>query len=373
VVHLALLIVSVGESATSQDSQLSQQTGPRSKLGPTEVSELRAKAEQGDAIAEYALGKAYESGNGVPQNDESAVHWYRKAADQGDAAAQNDLGIMYRLGQGVSRDKEEAVRWYRKAAKQGNAQALFNLGVSYYNGDGVASNPTTAYAWFLLADEAGNPAAKDAVIRSAKEGGTLGTPDAQQQIAAMYEKGEELPQNYSEAVKWYRRAADLSPGSAVRLATLLVEGKVVPQDYGEALTLCKDAAKKHYSPGHYCVGYLYQHGLGLPANPKEAVKWYGEASTGGSRAAKMALAEMYWKGEGIGVDKPQSYYYLFLASRGVPEAKSQGALLWNEMSKDDIRHLEKRLRDLHFDPKKVFEFMQNANNSPDNTKESSQR
>jgi TPR repeat protein len=359
VLYLALLFVSTAQAEAMQQTPLPEQQLVVPKLDPVEVSELRARAEHGDATAEYALGKAYESGNGVPQNEEAAVKWYRKAAEQGNAPAQNDLGIMYRTGQGVNRDKEQAVRWYRKAAKQGNPQALFNLGVSYYNGDGIPSDPSAAYSWFLLAEEAGNPAAKDAVKRSADAGGRLGTPDAMQHIAAMYEKGDELPQNYSEAAKWYRRAADMSPEAGVRLAEMLIDGKSVPQDYGQAVTLCRSAAKKNYSPGQCCVGYLYQHGLGVEANPKEAAKWYREASTGGSRVAMTSLADMYWKGDGVGVDRPEAYYYLFLASRGMPEAKTRAALLWKEMSKDDIKHLERKLRDLHFEPKSVFEFMQN--------------
>ena len=38
----------------------------------------------------------YEDGNGVDQNFEETIKWYRKAAEQGDAAAQNNLGHIYR-------------------------------------------------------------------------------------------------------------------------------------------------------------------------------------------------------------------------------------------------------------------------------------
>jgi len=359
VIHLALLIVSVGQTATTQHSQLPEQTLLRPKLSPIEVSQLRANAEKGDANAEYALGKAYESGNGVPQNDETAITWYRKAADQGNAAAQNDLGIMYRLGQGVNRNKEEAVRWYRKAAKQGNAQSMFNLGVSYYNGDGVPSDPTAAYAWFLLAKEAGNPAAEDAVKRSAEEGGRLGTPEAIQLVAAMYEKGDDLQRSYSEAAKWYRKAADLSPQAAVSLASMLIDGRGGPQDYGQAMNICRSAAKQRYAPAQYCVGYLYQHGMGTQTDPKEAAKWFGEASKGGHHQAMLDLAEMYWKGEGVVVNRSEAYYFFFLAyRRGIISAKTQAQTLWKEMNKDDIKHIEKKLRDLRLDPQKVFAAMQ---------------
>ena len=40
-------------------------------------------------------------------------------------------------GQGVPQDYEEAIKWYRLAAEQGYASAQYNLGVMYDNGDGV--------------------------------------------------------------------------------------------------------------------------------------------------------------------------------------------------------------------------------------------
>lgn len=361
VLHFVLgAAVAAGQtSAGTAQSQSPQQKPASVKLSPTEISELRAKAEQGDATAQFSLGRACEAGNGVPHNDKSAAEWYRKAADQGNPAAENRLGVMYRLGLGVSPDKEEAVRWYRRAAKQGNAEGMFNLGVSYYNGDGVSSDPTLAYAWFLLAKEAGNPMAVDAVKRSAEENGGLGTPDALQAIAAMYETGDGLPQNYSEAAKWYRKAADLNPAAAFKLASMLINGKGVPQDYGEAMALCRNAAKRYYAPAQYCVGFLYQKGLGMPVDPKEAAKWYGDASRGGNRMAMTALATMYWKGDGIAVDRPEAYYYFVRAYfKGSQDAKTQTQNLMKEMDKDEIKRLEKKLRDARMDPKKVFALMQ---------------
>jgi len=359
--YFALLIARTGgQSAVTQQPQLPEQHSVPPRLTLSEVSELQAKAEKGDLIAQYALGKAYEGGKGITENDELAVKWYRKAAEQGNSDAQTRLGIMYRLGLGVPRDKEEAVRWYRKAAKQGNAQGMFNMGVSYYNGDGVPSDPTAAYAWFLLAQEAGNPLAEDAVKRSSEEGGRLGPPDAFQKVAAMYEKGDEVPQNSGEAVKWYRKAADLSPQAAFKLAAMLIDGKGVPQDYAQAMKLCQMAAKQNYVPAQFCVGYIYQHGLGVGTDLKQAAKSYEEASIRGYSPAMMALGEMYWKGAGKSMDRAEAYYYFFFAAqgKGAPGARTQAQTLWKEMTKDDIKHLEKKLRGAHLDPQKVFASMQ---------------
>ena len=70
----------------------------------------------------------YAKGQGVQQDYQQAVQWYRKAAEQGNADAQNNLGLMYANGQGVKQDYQQAVQWFRKAAEQGDASAQINLG-----------------------------------------------------------------------------------------------------------------------------------------------------------------------------------------------------------------------------------------------------
>lgn len=115
------------------------------------ISELRAKAEAGDAPAQLFLGVRYFNGLGVVKDEVEAVKWCRKAAEQGNAEAQFNLGVMYDNGQGVVKDQVEAAKWYRKAAEQGYAEAQYNLGVLYANGWGVAKDQVEAYAWFNLA------------------------------------------------------------------------------------------------------------------------------------------------------------------------------------------------------------------------------
>ena len=77
----------------------------------------RPLAEQGNAHAQYFLGKLYKDGQGVPQDYEEAARWYRLAAKQGHAKAQYSLGWLYEVGKGVPTDKEEAARWYQLAAQ----------------------------------------------------------------------------------------------------------------------------------------------------------------------------------------------------------------------------------------------------------------
>ena len=93
----------------------------------------------------------YKEGRAVPQDDQLAVQWYRKAAEQGNASGQNNLGWMYKEGRGVPQDDQLAVQWYRKAAEQGNASGQNNLIWMYKEGRGVPKNYVYAYMWMNIA------------------------------------------------------------------------------------------------------------------------------------------------------------------------------------------------------------------------------
>jgi len=80
-----------------------------------------------DAEAQFNLGRMYDNGEGVPEDDKQAVKWYRLAAEQGHAEAQINLGVMYRDGTGVRKDDKEAIKWWQKATEQGSIGAQFLL------------------------------------------------------------------------------------------------------------------------------------------------------------------------------------------------------------------------------------------------------
>jgi len=72
---------------------------PQDDQGPS-VTSLRLAADNGDAVAQYNLGRRYELGLGVEQDDREAARLYHLAADQGNAEAQYSLGHMPENGRG---------------------------------------------------------------------------------------------------------------------------------------------------------------------------------------------------------------------------------------------------------------------------------
>ncbi|MDB4559467.1 sel1 repeat family protein, partial [Planctomycetota bacterium] len=65
------------------------------------------------------------------------------------------------FGEGVREDKEEGVRWYRLAAEQGDASAQWRLGLAYEAGEGLPVNPSKARSWIDLAAEQGHEFASE--------------------------------------------------------------------------------------------------------------------------------------------------------------------------------------------------------------------
>ena len=85
-------------------------------------------------------------------------------------------------------------------AKQGIAEAEYNLGLMYSKGEGVPSDDKEAVKWYRLAAE-------------------QGLAQSQTNLGLMFGKGQGVEQDYKEAVKWYRLSAGqgLAPVSYTHL------------------------------------------------------------------------------------------------------------------------------------------------------------
>jgi TPR repeat protein len=92
---------------------------------------LLDRALQGDAEAQFDLGKNYEAGRiGLPKDFAKAEHWYRLAAEQGDPFAQASLAILLGFGKGIPKDEAQALMWYDIAvagAKGGDRETIVEM------------------------------------------------------------------------------------------------------------------------------------------------------------------------------------------------------------------------------------------------------
>ncbi len=99
---------------------------------PDHREELLAKAEQGDAQAQYQLAKSYCCGLGVRTSTRKALYWHCRAAIQDYAPAQFEMGnILSNFFDDPDRttaygatDFVSAYMWYTVASINGHEQAF---------------------------------------------------------------------------------------------------------------------------------------------------------------------------------------------------------------------------------------------------------
>lgn len=148
----AFCFFSAGAQANLQEGIDAFQAGNhRAALG-----KFAPLAENGNAVAQFYMGKIYMQGIGSRPDYNKALLWARKAAQQRNSDAEHFIGFMHYYGMGVSQSYKEAMSWYRKAADSGNVKAQSSLGMMFVNAEGTPQDLVQAYKWLKLAEKAGD-------------------------------------------------------------------------------------------------------------------------------------------------------------------------------------------------------------------------
>jgi uncharacterized protein len=185
-----------------------------------------AKANSGDAAAEYQVGRDYQQGDIVGRDFVQAEAWFKKASDQGYAQAELALGLLLeKRNSGIAEDDAQAAGLLRKAADQGLAEAQYQLALSYRHGIGMAADNAQAAAWLQKAAQQksadamaeladlyahGQGVGKDEkqAFALATQAATLGSAQGEFQLGMAYETGQSTKKDKGQAMDWYRKAAD---------------------------------------------------------------------------------------------------------------------------------------------------------------------
>ena len=186
-------------------------------------------------------------------------------------------------------------------ANTGDANAQFELGENYYK----YQDYEEAVRWYRRAAE-------------------QGFAPAQENLGLCYERGQGVQKDYAEAVKWYRKAAEQGNAAAQNnYANCLYAGKGgVPQDYTEAAKWYQKAAEQGDEYGQFNLGACYFFGVGVLKDYAEAVKWYRKAAEQGNVYAQHNLGECYFSGEGVQKDYTEAVkWYRKAAEQGNASAQ----------------------------------------------------
>ena len=128
--------------------------------------------------------------------------------------------------------------------------------------------------------------------------GTLNTASSESnslRASDMYNKGLEAykKKDYTEAVKWYRKAAEQGYANAQNnLGNCYYYGRGVTQDYYEAVKWYRKAAEQGNANAMSWMGYFFENGEGVTKNLHEAIRWYKLGTEKGEDFSKKALERL---------------------------------------------------------------------------------
>lgn len=220
---------------------------------------LKESARQGDAKAQYELGILYLRGSTEVHRDYSrASHWIQLSAKQGDPEAQSILGFLYDKGLGVSQSYEEAKKWYLLAASQGSMKAQYSLALMYDAGRSVPQDFLEAIKWYRLAGEQGHV-------------------DAQYNLGLIYSNGKATHQEYGELMELYQLFEKGDNEALAKINHILFDDKGIQQDYAEAAKWFRLAAEQNHSLALSHLADLYEKGEGVSQDNEEAIVLFGKS------------------------------------------------------------------------------------------------
>jgi TPR repeat protein/chromosome segregation ATPase len=151
-----------------------------------------------------------------------------------------------------------------------------------------------------------------------------------------------VTRDYTEALKWYRRAADKGFAPAQFSCGLAYElGRGVPADAQQAFKYYLLAAEQGYASAQFNVGNMYSAGRGVGQDFFEANLWFRQAADNGVVEAQFNLGVAYEAGNGVKKDEAQAArWYKQAAERGYSRAQYNLGLLYDDgrgVAKDAVK------------------------------------
>ncbi len=144
-----------------------------------------------------------------------------------------------------------------------------------------------------------------------------GYAEAQCNLGYSYHYGKGVKQDYTEAVRLYRLAADQGDAAAqCNLGYCYENGQGVKQDYAEAVRLYRLAADQGNAIAQYNLGYSYHYGKGVKQDYAEAVRLFRLAADQGEVYAQYNLGTCYENGHGVPQNRDEAIRLYRLAAKG---------------------------------------------------------
>ena len=180
------------------------------------LTELKERADAGDARAQYWLGRAYHDLLPIDQRDFPAARgWLERAEANGHAGAAVMLGRIHERGFTVPADRAQAAVHYQRAFELGAAAAAFDL------------------ARLAFAQE---PRDDVAIARWLDAGARGGHPGSMMLLARLHASGTVVAADAVEALKWAILAREAGGGAAALELLREIAAQVPETGHEEART-----------------------------------------------------------------------------------------------------------------------------------------
>ncbi|TMS11933.1 Protein sel-1-like protein 1 [Larimichthys crocea] len=263
----------------------------------TALQYFKKASDLGNPVGQSGLGMAYLYGRGVPVNYELALKYFQKAAEQGWVDGQLQLGTMYYNGIGVKRDYKQALKFFNLASQAGHILAFYNLAQMHATGTGVMRSCHTAVELFKNVCERGRWSERlMTAYGSFKEGETdaalvqylllaeQGYEVAQSNVAfVLDQKGAKIfseNETYPRALlHWTRAAAQGYTVARIKLGDYHFYGYGTDVDYETAVIHYRLASEQqHSAQAMFNLGYMHEKGLGIKQDIHLAKRFYDMAA-----------------------------------------------------------------------------------------------
>ena len=161
----------------------------------------------------------------------------------------------------------------------------------------------------------------EGLVKKAKNGDAK----AQYALAVVFDTGEELEEDDTKAVAWYRRAAEQGHMHAQHNLGISYEnGEGVERDIAEAMNWYQLAAAQGNPSSQYNLGLLYSLGRGpIQQSDREALQWFRLAAEQGHAKAQSNLGAMHALGLGTQTNLIQAYKWVTLAAQSFPPGEDR--------------------------------------------------
>lgn len=145
-------------------------------------------AKEGDAYAQYLMGKLWRDGPLLMPDAVNARYWFEQAANQNHAMAQYALAKLYLSDDAEVHDTQQGMYWLESAAQNGSHYAAYRLGKEYLRGKFTRRDGEKAVFYFTQAAE-------------------LGNQWSQYMLGKLYLIGREIPYDKEQAIYWLSKSA----------------------------------------------------------------------------------------------------------------------------------------------------------------------